>query len=201
MPTAELPFPTRFDRPPVPVRRFSVDEYHQMGESGLLTPDDRVELLEGWIAPKMNQNPAHSLAIEKGQELLQSILPAGWRLRTQLPITTHDSEPEPDLAIVRRQRGKQTHPMPTDVALVIEVADSSLGIDRRVKGRLYARSSIPVYWIVNLIDRRVEVFTDPSGATAAPAYLKRQFFGARGALPLIVAGKEVAMLSVKDLLP
>ena len=121
----------------------------------------------------------------------------------QLPITTLDSEPEPDLAIVRhhRRRMKQTHPVPADVAVVIEVADSTLADDRRIKGRLYARASIPVFWIVNLVDQRVEVFADPSGPATAPSYNSRRVFGMRQSVPLVIDGIEVARVAAKDLLP
>ena len=173
-----------------------------MGATGLLTERDRIELLEGWIVPKMIQNLDHALAIENGQAALQAVIPTGWRLRVQLPITTLDSEPEPDFAIVRhRRKGRShTHPLPADVALVIEVADSSLSIDRRVKGRLYARASIPFYWIVNLIDRRVEVYSDATGQGAEPAYQSRRLYGIRRSVPLMIAGRQVASLPVRHLL-
>jgi Uma2 family endonuclease len=203
MPTASVPFPSRFDRPPVLVRRFSVDEYHQMGQSGLLTPEDRVELLEGWIAPKMNQNPAHGMAIEIGDAVIRSVLPSGWRLRAQLPITMADSEPEPDFAVVRqaRVRRSQTHPVPSEIAIVEEVSDSSLSSDRLFKGRIYARASIPVYWIVNLIDRCVEVYSEPTGPIPEPIYKSKQVYGNRKSVPVILDGIQVAVLSVKELLP
>ncbi len=202
MPSTTLPPPPRFDRPPVPVRRFSVGEYHRMAALDVLGASDRVELLEGWIVPKMIHNPAHALTIENGQVALQARLPAEWRLRVQLPITTADSEPEPDFAIVRhlRRRRKLTHPVSTDVAVVIEVADSTLADDRRIKGRLYARTSIPVYWIVNLVDQRVEVFGEPSAAAAVPAYKSRQIYGLRQSVPLVIDGKRIAVVPVRELI-
>jgi len=174
-----------------------------MAESGLLAADDRVELLEGWITPKMIHNPAHALAIENGQAALQAVIPAGWRLRVQLPITTSHSEPEPDLAIVRQRRGRRrrAHPHPTDVAVVIEVSDTTLDPDRRLKSAIYGRAAIPFYWIVNLPDRRIEAFSQPTGPAAQAGFKSRHVYGARKLVPLIIAGREVATVAVRDLLP
>lgn len=200
---SHIPRLPQFKRPPVAVRRFTVDEYHQMGVGGVLTSDDQVELLEGWIVPKMIHNPQHALAIENGQVALQRSLPKEWRLRVQLPITTDDSEPEPDFAVVRQKRPRrlETHPTADDLALVIEVADSTLEQDRRLKGTLYARAGIPAYWIVNLIDRHVETFSQPTGAAAAPTYTVRKKFPRGKKVPLVIDGKTVAEISVADLLP
>src|SRR2546423_11609672 len=117
--------------PPFPVHRFTVDEYHRIIQAGVLTEDNPVELLEGWIVPKMPHNPPHDATIELVEESLQSKLPAGWRIRVQLAITTDDSEPEPDLAVVRgAARSRLTsHPGPQDIALLVEVSDSSLSHD------------------------------------------------------------------------
>jgi Uma2 family endonuclease len=86
---------------PYPLRRFTVDEYHQLIQAGILTENDPVELLEGWIVPKMPHNPPHDGTIELVEEVLRNRLPTGWRIRIHSAITTADSEPEPDLAIVR----------------------------------------------------------------------------------------------------
>src|SRR5688500_11540548 len=89
------------ERPPFPVRRFTVEEYQRMGELGILTEDDRVELLEGWIVPKMNRNPPHDGTIEILQQWFSGVLPTAWRCRIQSALVTMDSQPEPDLVIVR----------------------------------------------------------------------------------------------------
>lgn len=186
-----------------PMRRFTVDEYHRLIEVGILTEDDRVELLEGWIVLKMAHNPPHDLAIELAEEALRPRLPAGWRIRIQSAITTADSEPEPDLAVALgspRARGNR-HPGPADLALVIEVADSSVTADRDDKGRIYARAGIACYWLVNLIDRRVEVYTDPSGPVSSPAYGQRQDCAPADEVPLVIGGQEVARIPVVELLP
>lgn len=187
--------------PPYPVWRFSVPKYHHLLETGILGEDDRVELLEGWIVPKMTRTPAHDLAIELIDAALRSVLPAGWRIRIQSAVTTSDSEPEPDLAVVKGPiRGTTSrHPAPADVGLLIEVSESSLETDRTNKGRIYARANVPIYWIVNLTDSQVEVYTDPSGP--APGYRRRQDFLRGDSLPFILAGQNLGTIAVSDLLP
>ncbi|MBI4602820.1 MAG: Uma2 family endonuclease, partial [Planctomycetes bacterium] len=126
--------------PPVPIRRFTVVEYHRLGEVGVLTEDDRVELLEGWILEKMVHNPPHGATIDQARDTIGGRLPPEWRVRVQLPITTADSEPEPDLAVVRgpASRYARNHPGPEEVAFLVEVADTTLVRDRGFKGRIYA---------------------------------------------------------------
>ncbi|MEX1094804.1 MAG: Uma2 family endonuclease [Planctomycetales bacterium] len=203
MSTATLPPWDIAERPPVPVHRFTVEEYHRLGELGVLTEADRVELLEGWITPKMVHNPPHDRALELTDDVVRVHLPRGWRLRIQLPIQTSDSEPEPDLAIIRGDLRSQPveHPTPADVGLVVEVADSSLSIDAGTKKRLYARAGIPCYWIVNLIDRRLEVHTDPTGPADEPAYRDERQLSTGEMVALVLEGQEIARIAVADLLP
>jgi Uma2 family endonuclease len=187
---------------PFPVRRFTVEEYHRLGEVGVLTEDDRVELLEGWIVPKMIHNPPHDATIELVDDGLRPRLRTPWRIRIQSAITTIDSEPEPDLAVVRgdiRERLGR-HPASKDIALVIEVADTSLHRDR-YKGEIYGKAEIPLYWIVNLMDRRIEVYSDPTGPDPNPGYRRRDEYGPDAAIPLVIDGQEVDRIAVGELLP
>ncbi|MGE3808289.1 MAG: Uma2 family endonuclease [Gemmataceae bacterium] len=189
--------------PPYPVRPFSVDEYHRLIHIGLLTEDDPVELLEGWIVPKMPRNELHDVALDLVQEPLRARLPAGYRLRVQSAITTLDSEPEPDFAIVPgpATRFLAHHPLPAEIELLVEVSDSTLNRDRTDKGRLYARAGIAVYWIVNLVDRQIEVYTDPTGPDPVPAYRIRQEFGINDSVPLQLGGLAVDSVPVRELMP
>ena len=143
--------------PALPIHRFTVDQYHQLGESGLLTPDDRVELLEGWIVEKMNHGPAHGFVVRFLNNWLQSQIPSGWICQCQLPITTLRSEPEPDLAVVRGliTDFRDRHPSGSDCRLLIEVADSSLQKDR-AKGVIYFSAGVEEYWIVSLEEKCLE---------------------------------------------
>lgn len=143
--------------PPLPLHRFSVEQYHRLGELGVLSAEDRVELLEGWIVQKMNQRPIHGFTVRWLHEWLQRQLESGWLCQCQLPITTARSEPEPDLAIIQgaHQDFRQRHPSGAECRLVIEVADTSLLKDR-AKAAIYQSAGVQEYWIVNLIDRQIE---------------------------------------------
>jgi Uma2 family endonuclease len=182
--------------------RFRVEQYLRMTELGIITSDDRIELLENCAVLKMPRNPPHDGTLQCVIKRLTRYLPAGWDIRGQSALVLPDSVPEPDVAVVR---GDETtyllrHPTAADCALVIEVADSSLLRDQRDKTRIYARAGIPLYWIVNLPDRRVEVYSNPTGPTAVPQY---QAFatcqpGDTLTLPLDSA---TASVPVADLLP
>jgi Uma2 family endonuclease len=190
--------------PPLPVRRFSVAEYHRMIESGILTDEDQVELLEGWIVPKTARTPPHDAVIALlHNEVIGPRLPKACFCRGQSAITTKDSEPEPDLAIVRGRPLDylKRHPGPKDMALVIEVADTSIRRDRAIKARLYARAGVPVYWIVNLSGGRVEVHTEPSGPTDTPTYGQRRNYGRTRSVPLVLDGLAAAEIPARELLP
>ena len=183
--------------------RFTVARYQRMIEGGILTSEDRVELLENWVVLKMPGNPPHDGTIQATSKRLGRRLPAGWDYRVQSSIVLPDSQPEPDIAVCR---GDETaylaqHPTAADAGLVIEVADSSLLRDQRDKTRIYARAGIPVYWIINLVDRRVEVYTQPSGPTAVPAYGAFQTFQPGDQVPLVLDSTTVGAVPAADLLP
>lgn len=185
------------------IARFSVARYQRMIEAGILTPEDKVELLENYVVLKMPRNPPHDGTIQLIDEALAPKIPAGWRMRIQSTVVLSDSQPEPDFAIVRGNARTYLarHPGAADVGIIIEVADSSLLRDQRDKTRIYARGGIPCYWIVNLVDRRIEVYTQPSGPTAVPAYASFQLYQPGDAVPLVLDGNTVGIVPVDDLLP
>jgi Uma2 family endonuclease len=161
-----------------PQRRFTVAEYHRMIETGVLTEQDAVELLEGWVVFKMARHPRHDNTLVRLERILNRLLGPEWVMRGQSAITTDESEPEPDVAVVRGpvEQYDDRHPAPADVALVVEVAAVSLTHDRTVKARIYARAQLPEYWIVNVNDIEVEVYRDPSGPVDEPGYGPPQVF-------------------------
>ena len=189
--------------PPDVIWRLSVDQYHAMIHAGILTDDDPVELLEGWLVAKMPTNPPHRAVTRLIRQVLERLVPAEWYVDSQEPITTDDSEPEPDVVVVRGETRHylDRHPGPNDVGLVIEVADTTLQRDRGFKKRLYARASIPVYWIVNLSDNQCEVYTEPSGPEPQPDYRQRQDYGRSDVMPVMLAGVEVGRIAVQEFLP
>ncbi len=182
--------------------RFSVARYQRMIETGILTAEDKVELLENYLVLKMPRNPPHDGTIDLMTETLGRVIPLGWRLRVQLTVVLSDSQPEPDIAIARGDARTycSRHPVPADVGVIMEVADASLLRDQRDKTRIYARGNIACYWIVNLVDRRLEVFTQPSGPVAVPAYGQFQVFQPGDMVPLVL-GTSSLSLAVADLLP
>jgi Uma2 family endonuclease len=185
------------------LRRFTVAEYHAMIDAGVFTEDENFELLEGFIVQKMPKHPPHWISMELLRQALSSLNIPGFFLHIQNPVTTTDSEPEPDLALVRGHPRDYVggNPEPKQTPLVIEVADSSLDKDRRWKKRIYARAGVPVYWIVNLIDRQIEVYTQPSGPTERPDYAGAEIFGPEATVPVIIDDREAGRIAVKDVLP
>jgi Uma2 family endonuclease len=136
-------------------------------------------------------------------DALGPLLPSGWHLISQEPITTADSEPEPDIGVVRGKRRDYVnrHPQPKDVGLIVEVADTTLARDRGVKKTIYARARIPIYWIINLIDRCVEVYSDPTGPAKKPDCRDRQVLDLKDTVPFILDGEEIGRIRVKALMP
>jgi Uma2 family endonuclease len=178
----------------------SVEEYEMMVASGAFQGRSRFHLINGLLVEKMTQNPPHAMADELcGCELLR-IIPPGWHLRTAKPIRLpiQISKPEPDRCIVRGDiRDYRQDPEPADIAQVIEISDSSLADDRELATRVYGPARIPVYWIVNLIDRQVEVYTDPGPA----GYAKRTDFRPGQRVPVVIGGQAVGQIAVDDILP
>jgi Uma2 family endonuclease len=183
--------------------KWSVARYQRMIEAGILTAEDKVELLENYVVLKMPKNPPHDGTLDLIAAALRGLVPDGWLLRVQQTVVLADSQPEPDVALVRGTPRSYLarHPTAADVGVLIEVADSSLLRDQRDKARIYARAAISVYWIVNLVDRRVEVYTQPSGPTAVPAYGAAQMYQAGHAVPLTLDGTAVGSVPMADLLP
>jgi len=189
--------------PGAPLWRLSLSQYQRMICAGILTDDDPVELLEGWLVLKMPKKPADRVCTQLLRETLAAMVPPGWYVDAQEPITTAESEPEPDVMIVRgaRRDYADRHPAPADPALVVEVADTTLQRDRTLKQRVYARARIPHYWIVNLPDQQVEIYSDPTGPDELPVYRERHDYTAEDELPLILASQEVGRPAVREFLP
>lgn len=189
--------------PTEPIWRFTVDQYHEMVRTGILTDDDPVEFLQGWLVTKMPKNPTHSLATQLTSETLAQRLPDGWHVRAQEPVTMDDSEPEPDVAVVRGnpREYSERHPSPADLGLVVEVSDTTLKRDRGPKRRIYASARIPAYWILDVVGRSVESYSTPSGCANEPDYGTRDVYQEADSIPLVIGGSEVGRIPVRSLLP
>lgn len=181
------------------VRRFTLAEYHKLLEIGVLGDGEPVELLDGYIVEKMSRGKPHDTAIQALNKRLVRLMPAGWDVRTQCAVTlSDDSEPEPDFALVRGDETsyKDHHPGPTEIGLLVEVSASSLTIDQHDKGRIYARDAIPTYWVVNVEDNRIEVYSQPTAA----GYQNRADYAPGASIPVELDGVTVGSIAVSDVI-
>jgi Uma2 family endonuclease len=181
------------------LKRMTVDQYEELAQSGVLD-DPRVELVNGLMVRKMTQGLDHTSTLDVIEKLIRDLLPANWYLRAERPVRLPNyDEPEPDLAVLRGNPGdyRRRHPGPADVALVVEVADSSLRLDRGDKLRAYARSGIARYWIVNLVDRRIEAYSDPG----PDGYGKSSYHDASSRVSLTIGEVDRGAISVSEVLP
>ena len=177
--------------------RFTREEYYRMGEAGLFIKE-RVELLNGEIITMAPQHPPHASMVSRIAATFIRLLGTQVTVRAQLPIVLNNrSEPEPDIALCRTDPNdyEREHPKADQVFLLIEVAEASLSYDRGRKAAVYAESGIPEYWIVNLVDRRVEIFSHPD--PTAQRYRTER---------IVVAGDTLALptgltIAATDILP
>jgi Uma2 family endonuclease len=178
--------------------RWSVEDYEKMIRHGILTENHNVELIRGEIVPKMSKGDLHSACLKSLTRLFYTVAGSQTTLSVQDPIRLADSEPEPDFAVLvyRADNYASGKPRPADTYLVIEIAESSLQYDREVKGPLYAENGIAEYWIVNLIDRCLEVHRRP-GADGTYADTQTLRSGDSVSLALLPA----VSLAVADFLP
>ena len=147
---------------PTRLRKWTRAEYERLIEIGVFRPGEPVELLGGELMVSEPQGSAHYTAIGLVEDALRAALGPGWLVRSQGPIAlTDDSEPEPDVAVTRGARRDYSREHPARPALVVEVAESSLSLDREHKGSLYARAGVADYWILNLVERVLEIYREP----------------------------------------
>jgi len=185
---------------PAPLYRMTLEQYEAMVDSGAFTKRDRFHLINGYLVAKMTQRTPHVTADDLCGTALDRQLPAGWYVRPAKPVRlpASSSEPEPDRCVVRggiRDYSKR-HPGPADVALVVEIADSSLAEDRKM-AEIYGSAGIPVYWIVNLVDGQVEVYANPGPL----GYGSMEVLMPGHVLPVMIDGVEVGQIAVADILP
>jgi Uma2 family endonuclease len=179
----------------------SVEKYHQMIQEGSLNDDDPVELLDGFLVTKEKKTPAHTYSTSLTREFLEKYFLSGYFVDKYHPFTTATSEPEPDLTVIKGKPRDYLarHPFATEVLLVIEIADTSLNLNRMFKQSIYASAGIPIYWILNLNDRQLEVYTNP--VPNEKRYEEKTIYDADSLAPVIIDGQEIAQLAVKNLLP
>jgi Uma2 family endonuclease len=190
-------------RSDVELKRWKRVEYERLVEKGVFDTGDRVELIDGLLIVAEPQSATHYTAIRLVERALGRAFGEGWHTRTQAPIALDEtSEPEPDVAVVRGHLRDYTAEHPADPVLVVEVALSSLALDRGHKASLYARAGRPEYWIVNLVDRVLEVYRDPAPSPTAAYgwdYATMEALGAGDRVRPLAA--PAASIAVSDLLP
>jgi Uma2 family endonuclease len=150
---------------PTAIKYWTVENYHQMSEMGILAPDERTELINGQIVLMASKGTAHVTSLHLLANALRDLLGNTALVRTQDPIQLDDwSEPEPDLAIVRGTvlDYSDRHPGPSDLELVVEVADSTLKQDCEIKDKLYAQAGIVDYWVLDVKNRKLHIFRNPT---------------------------------------
>jgi Uma2 family endonuclease len=187
----------------VHTRRFTRLEYEKLIELGIFQPGEQIELIGGELIVAEPQGAAHYTAIAKTARVLAAVFGAGWVVRTQGPLgLDDDSEPEPDVAVVAGELDDYRAAHPSRAALAVEVAESSLELDRQRKGSLYASAGLADYWIVNLVDRILEVYRQPipdPSAVFGWRYARRNVLRAPATVhPLAMPSAGVA---VADLFP
>jgi Uma2 family endonuclease len=187
----------------VQTRRFTRAEYDHLIDLGVFQPGEPIELVGGQLLIAEPQGASHYGAICKTARALAVAFGPGWNVRTQGPIALDDeSEPEPDVAVVPGTIDQYLREHPARPVLTVEISESSLGMDRRHKGSLYARAGLDDYWVVNLIDRVLEIYRKPVRDPEAPfgwRYAHREVLDpSMRATPLAAPN---AMIHVADLLP
>lgn len=188
--------------PYLKTRRWRRAEYDRLVDLGMFV-GERLELLDGLLVVREPQGSSHAAIVGHIGRVLQSAFGAGWHARLQAPLALdEDSEPEPDVAIVAGKHRDYLSAHPSTAALVVEVADSSLRLDRRLKTGLYARTGLQEYWIVNLVEGVLEVHRHPQPATDTAygwVYGAVEILRPPGTVsPLVAPG---AVIPVAELLP
>jgi Uma2 family endonuclease len=175
-------------------RRITVDEYERIIASGSLNEPKKVELIDGYMVTKMSKSAEHGFFTKEALKALEKLLPPGWTWRQEQPVRIPPyDEPEPDIAVVWGSDVDYRHRIPDvpDVGLLVEVSRTNITADRQ-QGNFYGRAGIPVYWIVNLVDRQVEVYTDPGPS----GYVSRTDFSSGQYVPVVVDGAQVGQVAV-----
>jgi hypothetical protein len=191
--------------PPRSLYRMSLAKYEAMIQSGIFTNRDRLVLIEGYLVEKMTQHPPHTISQELCRAGLARVIPAGWHVRGEKPvrIPSRVSMPEPDVVVARGEIRDYLagDPEPDDVALVVEISDSSLDDDRNVMMRVYGGGGVSRYWIVNLVDRQVEVYSSPSGSKEPVGFRHCEVYQIGQEVPVFIDGIEIGRISVASILP
>ncbi len=178
-------------------------EYERMIDCGIFREDERLELLDGALVVREPQGDPHAAAVDLTVAALRQAFGRGWLVRAHAPLALgRRSRPEPDVSVVRGSPRDYRTAAPTDPALVLEVSQTSLALDRTRKASIYARAGMPDYWVVNLVEQVLEVYRDPApleGPKRRWAY--RSIRTLRPGESVAPLGAAASVIAVADLLP
>jgi Uma2 family endonuclease len=184
--------------------RLTVRQFEKMVDAGIFRDDDHVELLGGLLVDKMIKNPPHNVSVTRLAASYRKLLGSGWFVYEEKSVQLGRwSRPEPDVAVIRgdvKDYGKR-NPTAAEIGIISEVSDSSYAKDRGPKWRKYAAANIASYWIVNLPQRQIEVYSSPSGRGKSAAYRDTKIYGQDDEVPLILDGRELGRIKVREVLP
>ncbi len=181
--------------------QLTVDQYEAMVDSGVFTKRDRFTLINGFLVAKLPKSPRHTFIAKNLGKKLNGLIPSGWDVRIEDAVRLAESEPEPDVSVARGdiEDYADRHPGPADLALVAEVAASSVSEDRQM-AEVYGPAGIPVYWILNMKARQVEVYTLLK-RQGSPRYGKPRVFKAGQSVSVVIEGVDVGRIAVNEILP
>jgi Uma2 family endonuclease len=184
--------------------RITIDRYLRMIKAGIFTEKDPIFLWRGRLVEQMTKGRHHSKAVTKLYRKLIGLVPEGWYIEQEQPIEIpDDGMPEPDLAVIRGsvEDYPDRAPSSKNVTLVVEVADSSLSADSGTVLETYASEAIPVYWILNVPSRWIEVHVRPTGPAQFPSYRERRIYTRDDEVPVVLDGQEVGRFAVREIFP
>ena len=187
-----------------PPHRMSIDRYKQMVEAGVYNSKDHVFLWKGDLVERISEGPEHAFTSTILHRDLIRLMPESWHVVFQVPIRINpDSMPEPDIMIVRGVPRDYLHRSRTsaDVAIVIEVSDATLPQDSVSKFQAYAADGVPIYWVVDLPKGRIHVHGNPTGPAEKPTYREHREYGPGEEIPIVLDGREIGRIDVKEILP
>jgi hypothetical protein len=184
--------------------RLSVDQYLAAIQGNIIPDSAHSELLGGVLVDTMSKNAPHCIVVGRLGSRLGRIVPEPWFVREEKAVKLGRFwYPEPDIAIIRGPDDlfEKQAPQAADIGFLIEASDSSYSIDRGKKWRRYAGARVGIYWIVNISQRRIEVYTDPFGPGRSAAYRQATMFVEGDEVPVVLDGQEIGRIAVRDILP
>jgi len=183
--------------------RFSVKQFDAMISNHILDANGALELVDGILFGKRRKSPRQCVVTGLLTDALAQMVGLPWHLRAGFPLVTNDSHIEPDLTVVKgaRKNFGLSHPTAQQTPLVIEVADESLEHDRTWKLGVYARARIAIYWLVDVEQNNVEVYSIPGRSSGCPMYREINVFNRGDSIPVVLDGREVGRIAVKEILP